>query len=314
MATLLVIDDSATHRREIVRALEPHRLFDSILQAGDGMHGLKLLLSEAVDFVVCDLELPGFDGEKILHIKQASPVARPIPIIFLTGSSDRDRKARLLELGACDVIEKPFYDPDLVARTKLHMKTKRLYDELRAKSDMMSHLSTTDAVTGLRTRRYATEVLAIEVLRARRYGSKLAVLMADLDHFKRVNDEYGHLAGDEVLTGVSQVLLDQLRVTDVAGRYGGEEILVILAQNGASGARMLAERWRMAVENTEFEAPDGRKISVRLSIGVAAWDEDIDSGDELVARADAALYEAKGRGRNQVVVDARCAEDDAEGG
>jgi len=303
LATLLVIDDSAVHRREIVQAIEPHGLFETILQATDGLHGLKLLLNEDVDFVVCDLELPGFDGEKILHIKQASPVARPIPIIFLTGSADRDRKARLLELGAQDVIDKPFYDPDLVARIRLHTKTKRLYDELRAKSDLMSHLSTTDAVTGLRTRRYASEVLSIEVLRARRYGAPLSILMADLDHFKQVNDEYGHLAGDEVLAEVSKVLLGQLRATDVAGRYGGEEIIVILAQNDADGAEVLAERWRMSVEGRTFEAPDGRPIRVQLSVGVATWDASMSNGEALIARADSALYEAKARGRNQVVVD-----------
>ncbi len=304
MATLLVIDDSAAHRREIVSALEPHGLFDSILQAADGPQGLKRLLNEEVGFIICDLELPGFDGEKILHIKQASPQARSIPIIFLTGSSDRDRKARLLELGAQDVIDKPFYDPDLVARTRLHMKTKRLYDELRAKSDLMTQLSTTDALTGLRTRRYATEVLTIEMLRARRYDNPLAILMADIDHFKQVNDEYGHLAGDEVLAGVSQTLLEQLRVTDVAGRYGGEEILVVLSQNAAAGAEVLAERWRMAVEQAEFEAPDGRRVRVQISVGVASYDPSMESGEALIARADAALYEAKARGRNQVVIDA----------
>ncbi len=303
MATLLVIDDSAAHRREIVGAIEPHGLFDSILQAADGPQGLQLLLNEEIDFVVCDLELPGFDGSKILHVKQASPTARAIPIIFLTGSSDRDRKAGLLELGAQDVIDKPFYAPDLVARVKLHMKTKRLYDELRAKSDLMTHLSTTDAVTGLRTRRFATEVLAIEVLRARRYETPLAILMADIDHFKRVNDEYGHLAGDEVLAGVSRVLLDQLRVTDVAGRYGGEEILVVLSQNGVDGAEVLAERWRMAVEGAEFDTPDGRKVQVRISVGVAQFDPSMENGEALIARADSALYAAKGGGRNQVVVD-----------
>lgn len=304
LGKLLVIDDSAVHRREIVRAVEPFAIFDSVLQADDGLVGLKLLLGEQLEFVICDLELPGIDGEKLLHIKQASPAARAIPIIFLTGSADRNRKARLLELGACDVIEKPFFDPDLVARVKLHMKTKRLYDELRAKSDLMTQISTTDALTGLRTRRYASEVLAIEILRARRYGSPLSILMADVDHFKRVNDEYGHLAGDEVLAGVAQKLLDQLRASDVAGRFGGEEILVIMGQSTADGAEVLAERWRMAVEDAEFEAPDGRKVRVQLSIGVASWDASLETGDALIARADEMLYRAKANGRNQVVVEA----------
>lgn len=302
LTTLLVIDDSAAHRQEIVRALRPHAIFDDVLEAESGLRGLKLLLSEEITMVVCDLELPGFDGEKILHIKQASPAARPIPLIFITGSSDRDRKARLLDLGACDVIDKPFFDADLVARVKLHLKTKRLYDELRAKSDMMAQLSTTDAVTGLRTRRYAAEVLNIEILRAKRYGSALSILMADLDHFKQVNDEYGHLAGDAVLAGSARILLDGLRATDVAGRFGGEEFLVVLAQNDQEGAESVAERWREAVERAEFVAPDGRKIKVHLSIGTASFLGDGDDAEAMISRADRALYRAKAMGRNQVVV------------
>ena len=160
---------------------------------------------------------------------------------------------------------------------------------------------TTDAVTGLRTRRYVSEALSIEFLRSRRYETPFSVMMADLDHFKQVNDAYGHVAGDVVLQGVAQLLLDNIRVTDVAGRFGGEEILVILAQNGTEGARVLAERWRTCVEAAEFESLDGRKISVRISIGVASWEPSLKSPDELVARADDMLYRAKANGRNQVV-------------
>ena len=252
--------------------------------------------------MVCDLEMPGFDGEKVLLIKQASPASRDIPFVFLTGSSDQDRKARLLELGASDVIDKPFFMPDLLARLKLQLRTKRLHDELRLKKETMARLSTTDAVTGLRTRRYISEVLSIEYLRARRYGSSLSILMADLDHFKLVNDEDGHLAGDAVLSGVAGLLLEQLRVTDVAGRYGGEEILVILAQNDVHGAQVLAERWRMSVDNARFASPDGRSIGVHISIGVAGYAPEMSAPEDLIARADDVLYQAKASGRNQVLV------------
>jgi diguanylate cyclase (GGDEF)-like protein len=301
LATLLLIDDSAAHRAELSRAIAPTRVFDRILEAEDGLQGLKLLLSEDVDVVLCDLEMPGFDGEKLLHIKQASPASRDIPFLFVTASSDLDRRSRLLELGACDLVTKPFHPPELAARLKWQLKTKRLHDELRLKTETMARLTTTDLVTGLRTRRYVSEMLSIEMLRARRYGSPLSILMADLDHFKQVNDVYGHLAGDLVLRGVAAELLDQVRATDVAGRYGGEEILVILAQNDLSGAVVLAERWRMSVEDAVFAANDGREIRVQISIGAASFVPSMSSPEDLIGLADEVLYQAKEAGRNQVV-------------
>jgi len=139
------------------------------------------------------------------------------------------------------------------------------------------------------------------------------VMMADLDHFKRVNDQYGHPAGDVVLRGVSEVLRQTLRAPDVAGRYGGEELLVILPQTDAQGAAQMAERWRQAVEVSSFRAPDGRNVGVTVSIGVASFSADQASPDELVNSADEALYRAKHQGRNRVVV-APDPEPTAEGG
>jgi diguanylate cyclase (GGDEF)-like protein len=302
LATLLVIDDSRSHRRLIREVVEHAAIFDEILEANDGMQGLKCLLGGEVDVVLCDLEMPNFDGAQLLHVKQASPASKSIPFIFVTASEDLDRKAALLEFGATDLIDKPFHPADLVARLKLHLRTKRLHDELRLKSESMARLTTTDAVTGLRTRRYVTDVLSIEFQRARRYGSPMCVLMADLDHFKRVNDEYGHLAGDTVLHGVAALLLEHVRATDVAGRYGGEEIIVILAQNNVEGAMVLAERWRMLVEEARFPSHDGREIGVQISIGIAGFETAMTDPEQVVQHADEALYEAKEGGRNQVII------------
>lgn len=302
LATILIIDDSAVQRAEIRRILEPTRLFDGVLEAADGLQGLKLLLNEAVDVVLCDLEMPGLDGEKLLRVKEARPSAAHIPFLFITASQNLDRKARLLDAGACDAITKPLHPAELVARLRLHLKIKRLQDELRVKNETLARLSTTCPVTGLRTRRYVSEVLSIEFLRARRYHSQVAVLMADLDHFKRVNDQFGHQAGDAVLRGVSDLLMSQLRATDVAGRYGGEEILVILSENDSDGGRTVAERWRESVETARFKSLDERDISARISIGVASYHHGLASPEDLLAAADAALYRAKAAGRNRVEV------------
>ncbi|MBW2314532.1 MAG: diguanylate cyclase [Deltaproteobacteria bacterium] len=314
MARLLIIEDSPTHRAEIRAAVEPSQLFDSILEAEDGLAGLKMLLSETVDVVLCDLHMPGLDGEKLLRIKSQKGVSADIPFLFLSATQNLQQQVRLLDGGACDTISKPFHPSELVARLRLHLKLKRLQDELREKNTMLARLSTTDPVTGLRTRRYATEVLNIEWIRARRYQTPLAVMMADLDHFKHVNDKYGHPAGDAVLRGVSEVLRQTLRAPDVSGRYGGEEILVILPQTELEGAVQVADRWRQAVEAATFRAPDGRSVGVTVSIGVAMFDLAHATAEELVAAADEALYRAKNQGRNRVEASRRAVDGDITGG
>src|SRR5690606_7679055 len=142
--------------------------------------------------------------------------------LFLTAQRDPERMARLLRSGACDIVQKPFHAAELLARLDLHLRLRRLQAELREKNATLARLSTTDPVTGLRNRRYASEFLSLEVLRAVRYRTPLAVLLLDIDHFKRVNDTYGHRAGDAVLQGVADALRATLRATDVAGRWGGE--------------------------------------------------------------------------------------------
>ncbi len=300
MATILVIDDSEKHRAAICAAVTASGLFDRILEAADGIRGLKLLVSEPIDIVLCDLEMPGLDGEKLLRVKRESPAHANLPFLFLTASTDHARRARLLEDGACDAIQKPFHQADLVARLQLHMKVKRLQEELMVKNATLARLSTVDALTGLRTRRYVTELLSIEFLRARRYTTPLSVLMADIDHFKRVNDAHGHPAGDVVLRGVSESLTRALRATDTAGRYGGEEILVVLPQNDLKGSMVFAERWRSIVEESVFKSPDGAEIQVTISIGVAQYHDRHETPDDLIAAADKLLYVAKDGGRNRV--------------
>jgi diguanylate cyclase (GGDEF)-like protein len=219
---------------------------------------------------------------------------------LITASTNQDRKARLLEDGACDAIAKPFHRGDLVARLHLHLKVKRLQDELIVKNAALARMSTIDVLTDLRTRRYVMDCLSIEFLRARRYSTPLTILMADLDHFKEVNDRFGHPGGDAVLRGVADMLLSELRATDVAGRYGGEELIVLLPQNSPDGAEVMAERWRAHVEGTSFELPDGRGATVTVSIGIAGFEEAFETPYDLVAAADSALYLAKQKGRNRI--------------
>jgi diguanylate cyclase (GGDEF)-like protein len=300
LATILVIDDSATHRAEIRAAIQASNLFDKVLEASDGLRGLKLLLAEPIDVVLCDLEMPGLDGDKLLLARGAQAGTANVPFVFLTASQDMGRRARLLEDGACDAIAKPFHPVDLIARLRLHLKVKRLQDELLVKNATLARLTTVDQLTGLRSRRYITEALSIEFLRARRYGTALSVVMADLDRFKEINDRFGHPGGDVVIQGVAELLRSGLRQTDVGGRFGGDELLVVMTQVAASGARVMAERWRAAVESSPFRAPDGREMHTTLSLGIAEYSKSCQSPDDLIASADKALYAAKQKGRNRV--------------
>jgi diguanylate cyclase (GGDEF)-like protein len=301
MATLLLIEDSAGQRAEIRTAVEHSAVFDRILEAEDGLQGLKLLLSESIDVVLCDLELPGLDGEKLLRMRSATRGGEcEVPFIFLSAITDYDRRARLLRGGASDSISKPFHPADLVARLELHLKLVRLQRELVNKNKLLEQLSTTDPLTGLRNRRYLTEVLSVEFLRAKRYRTPLSVVMADIDHFKAINDRHGHATGDSVLESVGAILKRRLRGSDHGGRYGGEEFLMVLANADGEGAAIFAERLRQEVEATELGGESGASIKVTLSLGVATLGTHHQTPGDLVSHADEALYRAKQAGRNRV--------------
>lgn len=300
MTSILIIDDSTAARDELRRALEASGRYEQVLSARDGIEGLRVLLAQPVGAVICDLEMPGLDGEKLLAAQRGRSGGEEMPFLFLTAQRDPDRMVRLLRAGACDIVHKPFHAAELLARLDLHLRLRRLQAELREKNATLARLSTTDPVTGLRNRRYAAEFLSLEVLRAVRYHTPLAVLLLDLDHFKRVNDTHGHRVGDSVLQVVADTLRATLRATDVAGRYGGEEFLVVLPQTDLAGAAVLAERVRAAIEEIAIDVGGVAPLSVTVSIGVAALDERAGGAEQLVERADAALYAAKDAGRNRV--------------
>ena len=300
MPSVLIIDDSPTARDRLRGVLEQSGRFERILEARDGIEGLRLLLSQSVDAVICDLEMPGLDGEKLLAAQRGRSGGDELPFLFLTAQKDPDRMVRLLRNGACDIVRKPFHPAELLARLELHMRLRRLQAELRDKNATLAEISITDLVTGLRNRRYVTEFLSIELLRAARYKSPLAVLMMDLDYFKRVNDTYGHKAGDSVLHGVGERLRACLRGTDLAGRFGGEEFLVVLPQTDLAGAFVLGERIRQAIAEAPFDIGSEPPIPVTLSIGAAALCEATQTAEQLVEAADAALYAAKHAGRDRV--------------
>lgn len=283
---VLIIDDSAA-----IHSLLRARLKDEpmVLHSASGPEqGLEMAVSIAPDLVLLDVEMPGMDGFAVFHRLQKIPEMQNTPVIFLTGAASTEQKIRGLELGAVDYITKPFDPAELRARVRGALRMKFMIDLLSQKAQI-------DALTGLWNRRFFDQRLEAEISLSRRSHRPLSVLVVDLDHFKAVNDRYGHPAGDEVLRTVGLVLGQSVRVEDVVCRYGGEEFAII-APNIDSGAEILAERLRQIVAAMRITL-GGREARITASIGVAVAAEPDSS---IVSTADEALYRAKKAGRNCV--------------
>lgn len=271
-------------------------MFSKVLEAPDGLTGLKLMVEHKPDVIVCDLEMPVCDGVRFLALKASQAAFAHVPVIMLTGEGDPERKVDLLVRGAADYVTKPFHPRELLARVQAHLRLKTLQEELIRANAHLAELSTTDALTGLRNRRSFDDVLVSEAARALRYELPLSLMLIDIDHFKRVNDDHGHQAGDRVLSRVGEVLREGTRTTDFAARYGGEELAVLLPHTGTAPAAMLADRLRSAISCATFPVPG---LRVTVSAGVAGLDP-TGSPSALVEAADRALYTAKHEGRNCV--------------
>jgi diguanylate cyclase (GGDEF)-like protein len=299
--SLLIIDDSEITRAQIKRELMGGSLFDRIYEASDGMEAFKLLLGRQIDLILCDLIMPRIDGIKFLGMINGNEQLRDIPVIMLTGRGEREMKISLLGMGASDYVTKPFDAGELIARVKVHLKIKSLQDELKQSNGLLKQLSNTDPLTLLYNRRYLMETLDREILRSVRKRAQLSIVMIDIDHFKKINDTYGHQNGDQVLVAVADTFRTSLRVYDIPARYGGEEFVLSLPETPHEDAIMVAERLRKAIEALEFSGElTGLKTSV--SMGVATCpDNATNSAQELIKAADEALYRAKNAGRNLVV-------------
>jgi diguanylate cyclase (GGDEF)-like protein len=297
--SVLIIDDSAKIRTQIAQELEGTSLFESILQAEDGIEAFKLLMASRVDLILCDLEMPRIDGFKLLGMISGNEVLRDIPVIMLTGHGDRELKIKMLGIGASDYVTKPFDAGELIARVKVQLKIKSLQDELKKSNEMLKQLSNTDPLTLLYNRRYMMEVLDKEMQRSQRKGSPLSLIMLDIDHFKRVNDQYGHQGGDQVLVTVANLARVGLRSYDFAARYGGEEFVLTLPETDHKDALLIAERLRSRIQMHAFTG-GLCGLTVTSSLGVATFPSGcVSSVSDLIREADEAMYRAKGAGRNR---------------
>lgn len=262
---------------------------------------ISALAEETCDIVLLDLHLPAQATYQVLDYLKREPRHMVTGVIGLTRCGVRKDLIHAFQLGVQDFIRKPFYGEELLARLDHLMSVKRFQSNLE-------RIAAIDPLTALPNRGELNRRMDIEVARAVRDQTCLGILMVDIDHFKRVNDELGHPAGDRVLSAVAKTLRDELRLTDVIGRYGGEEFVLVLPKASEAGMQLLGERLRRAVEDLRVDVGD-QHVGVTVSIGGCVWSPDEVrqqlSRDKLVQPADAELYRAKHAGRNCVLVVAR---------
>jgi diguanylate cyclase (GGDEF)-like protein len=290
---ILLIADSEADRRWLRGRLVSECV--TVVEAVDGPSGLRACYDDPPDLVLLDLELPVLNGFEVLRRLQEDGRTRHVPVIVVSTATDTAEKARGLDLGAVDYVTRPYDLTELQARIRVALRTKRLTELLEQRAHV-------EGLTGLANRLALEERLAAEWALHRRHGGSLAVWVADLDHFKRVNDAFGHAAGDAVLRQAAAGLRSSIRATDLAARLGGEEFLVIAPRCKLAGAIKTAERFRDRLCASPVVIGRGAVARVTISVGVASSPEDpVGSAAELLARADAALYRAKALGRNRVL-------------
>ena len=294
VARILVAEDSLVVRAVLREELEEHGF--EVIEAVDGESALMVCATERPEAILLDIEMPGLDGHEVLRRLKADDELSDIPVVFLTGRTGTDDMVAGLRAGAHDYLKKPFESAELLARISGAVRMKRLQDQLRDRNDELDRLSRVDALTGVHNRRHIDDQLLQLSSAARRHGQPMAVLMFDIDFFKRVNDTEGHPGGDQVLRVFAGRVRSALRAEDTIGRWGGEEFIVLAPHTDLVGAVTLAERARVAVSSEPFEVGD-HTIDITVSVGCTA---DCDEADALVKRADEALYHSKKHGRNRV--------------
>ncbi|MCU0291104.1 MAG: diguanylate cyclase [Thermoanaerobaculaceae bacterium] len=297
---VLVVDDEPANRDLLCRRLQ--RAGYGTSSAASAEEAWRLIGERLPSLVLLDVCMPGVSGLDLLARLRGQTSTRLLPIIMVTSMSDSSDVVNAIQGGANDYVTKPIDLPVLLARMETHLRMASLVTQLESQGRILAHLAAFDDLTGLYNRRSVGAAIQAGCQRAQERHHPLALLMLDLDHFKEVNDRHGHAVGDAVLKELAARLAAAVRDSDVVGRHGGEEFVVMLPDTDARAALAVAERIRGAIGGTPFACNSG-PIPVTVSIGASA----LAAGEsvvpcQLLEEADRALYEAKRAGRDRVVL------------
>ncbi|SRR5581483_1664815 len=298
---ILLAEDSETSAAIVARHLQGK--FE-VLHARDGLDAWNLLAANPeIEVVITDVQMPRLSGQDLLRKIRHSDVPRvkDMAVLVMTTSNDDNARQEAFTNGASDFLVKPVDALELRARVTVHQKLARTIRELETSRQMLQEQATTDPLTRLKNRRAFAELGLRHFALAQRHDIELSIIVLDIDHFKKINDTYGHPAGDQVLMSVAHVLTSKTRASDLPARLGGEEFGILLPNTKRSGAALLADRIRVAIQQSQFQLGE-HAITVTASAGVAAYGLDgEESLERLLEVADRRLYLAKQRGRNRVI-------------
>ena len=310
---LLVVDDEETLRSVVSQVLSADGF--QVAEAASGEEALEAFRMHAHQLVITDIRMKGMSGIELLaHIKLHNPDTQ---VVIMTSHASLDSALSALRAGAYDYLVKPFESLDLIsavagrAAEKARLVTrnrelveqlKRANEELQEANGTLKEMAVRDGLTSLYNHRYFQEALAQEVVRSRRTGKPCSVVFMDVDNFKVYNDTHGHPEGDGLLKTLAGMLTANLRGSDLAARYGGEEFVLLLPETSKEAALMIAEALRRVVESHDFPGGEKQPLGrVSISLGVGSFPPDGGDPAELMAYADARLYQAKHGGKNAVV-------------
>ncbi|BCW98930.1 MAG: diguanylate cyclase response regulator [Armatimonadota bacterium] len=299
LPTVLIVDDTEEIRRLVRIGLKSAGY--NTVEASSGQEALFVIETVRPDIMVLDVMMPQMTGFEVLREMKLRFPDLDIPVIMLTAKTETDDKVEGFEAGAQDYMTKPFEPRELAARVKVLLRSKQERERLRIAAEGLQALSTTDELTKLHNRRHLMSRVSEAIAQHIRHGGPVSLLLFDIDRFKSVNDTYGHVAGDDLLRELADVLRPNIREEDVLARYGGEEFVMLLPSIPVDSAVMTAERVRELVAMHEFHC-DGHPLRITVSIGVAGLPGDtVRTAEEFIAMADKRLYLAKHLGRNRVV-------------
>ena len=300
---ILIADDNLVARKLLEKTLakEGHE----IVSVDNGKKALEMFNERFFPIVLTDWMMPEMDGLTLCQAIRKNITSSYVYILLLTAKASQEDIISGLKSGADDYLTKPINNAELIARLNIGERILTLEKSLKDANSAIKILSITDNLTKCYNRGYLTRKLPEEIARERRYGDSLSLIFCDIDHFKKINDTYGHQTGDEVLVGFANCLSKSIRTDiDWIGRYGGEEFIIVLPETPLDGAARLAERLRKVVADHKITT-DGNDISITSSFGVTGFNsETLDtkiSAEKIIGAADKYLYQAKETGRNKVI-------------
>jgi two-component system cell cycle response regulator len=299
---VLVIDNRANVSERIRTALD---LRHEVTVLEDPMAAVVHAAEEGYELIVINLDIANVDGLRLCSQLKSLERTRQTPILIIVAPDDHQRLLRALDMGVNDYLIRPLDRQELLARVNTQIRRCRYAEQLRSNVQASMEMAVTDSLTGLYNRRYMENQTSMLVEHAANRGKVLSVVALDVDHFKTVNDSYGHDVGDRVLQELANRLRRCVRNVDLICRMGGEEFVVVLPDAGMEIAIKVAERIRRVVSAKPFETGVGSgSLGVTVSLGVALIESSADSMDDILKRADEALYRAKREGRNRVISNA----------